>query len=138
MTIRRVDAAMDEAKRCDRVALIQGGRLLAIDTPQAIARLVRSPAVRDPRRAIGIARCSALRAFPHTASRSIRSARRCTTPTTRADVSPDRIAAEVRAFLSSQGFADAVVEATAPTVEDSFMARMGAPEGTSGPYRLKA
>jgi len=37
---------------------------------------------------------------------------------------------ELRAFLQSRGFADAEVEATPPTVEDSFIAQMGAPEGT--------
>jgi hypothetical protein len=41
-----------------------------------------------------------------------------------------RIAAELRDFLASRGFADAQVEPAAPTVEDSFIARMGAPEGT--------
>ena len=41
---------MDEADRCDRVALIQRGRLLAVDTPDAIARVVRSAAARHPRR----------------------------------------------------------------------------------------
>jgi hypothetical protein len=43
---------------------------------------------------------------------------------------PATIASELRAFLTSQGFPDAAVAPTAPTVEDSFIARMGAPEGT--------
>jgi ABC-type multidrug transport system ATPase subunit len=34
---------MDEADRCDRVALIQGGRLLAVDAPLAIARAFDHP-----------------------------------------------------------------------------------------------
>jgi hypothetical protein len=110
------------------VALIQGGRLLAIDTPKAIADSFDRPlfAVRasDRYRAL-----KALRGFPHTHSiypfgETLHYA------DTRADASPDQIAAEVRAFLSSQGFTDAAVAPTAPTVEDSFMARMGAPEGT--------
>jgi hypothetical protein len=37
---------------------------------------------------------------------------------------------ELRAFLTSRGFADAQVDPAAPTVEDSFIARMGAPEGS--------
>jgi hypothetical protein len=43
---------------------------------------------------------------------------------------PAAIANELRAFLASRGFADATVEPAAPTVEDSFIARMGAPEGS--------
>jgi ABC-type multidrug transport system ATPase subunit len=126
MTILVSTPYMDEAKRCDRVALIQGGRLLAIDTPQAIADSFGRPlfAIRasDRYRAL-----KALRAFPHTYSiypfgETLHYADK------RADASPDQIASEVRTFLSS-GFADATVETTAPTVEDSFMARMGAPEG---------
>jgi ABC-type multidrug transport system ATPase subunit len=39
---------MDEAKRCDRVALIQRGRLLAVDAPDGPG--VRSAADRHPRR----------------------------------------------------------------------------------------
>ena len=33
---------MDEAERCDRVALMHDGRLLEVDTPGAIARGVRT------------------------------------------------------------------------------------------------
>jgi len=46
----------------------------------------------------------------------------------RRDLAPERIGAEVAAFLASRGFADARVEPTPPTVEDSFIARMGAPD----------
>jgi hypothetical protein len=41
----------------------------------------------------------------------------------------DQIAREVRAFLEQRGFAAVQAEPAAPTVEDTFMARMGAPEG---------
>jgi len=127
MTILVSTPYMDEANRCDRVALIQGGRLLAIDTPQAIADSFDRPlfAVRagDRYRVL-----KALREWPHTHSiypfgETLHYADK------RADASADQIASELRAFLSSHGFADAAVAATRPTVEDSFMARMGAPEG---------
>src|SRR5579862_6474208 len=36
---------MDEATRCDRVALIQRGRLLAVDTPDAITRAFDRPLI---------------------------------------------------------------------------------------------
>jgi len=128
MTILVSTPYMDEAKRCDRVALIQGGKLLAIDTPQGIADSFDRPlfAIRASDRYRVL---KALRTFPHTHSiypfgETLHYADK------RADASPDQIASEVQAFLSSQGFADATAEPTAPTVEDSFMARMGAPEGT--------
>jgi len=55
---------MDEADRCDRVALMQGGRLLAVDTPQAIAQSFDRPllAVRAARRYPALL---ALRESPH-------------------------------------------------------------------------
>jgi hypothetical protein len=46
----------------------------------------------------------------------------------RADAPADAVAADVRAFLEARGFHDVRVEPTPPTVEDAFMARMGAPE----------
>jgi ABC-type multidrug transport system ATPase subunit len=58
---------MDEAGRCDRIALMQAGRILALDTPQAMAASYPLPlfAVRGPDR---LALLAALRALPHTAS----------------------------------------------------------------------
>ena len=71
---------MDEANRCDRVALIQRGRLLAIDTPAGIAASFDRPllAVRADDR---YRRCSALRAIRSTPHLCIRSARCSITPT---------------------------------------------------------
>jgi drug efflux transport system ATP-binding protein len=120
---------MDEANRCDRVALIQGGRLLAIDTPQAIADSFDRPlfAIRASDRYPVL---KALREFPHTHSiYPFGETLHYADTRDPAAASPDQIAAEVRAFLSSRGFAGVAVEPTAPTVEDSFMARMGAPQG---------
>jgi ABC-2 type transport system ATP-binding protein len=129
MTILVSTPYMDEANRCDRVALIQRGRLLGIDTPQQIASSFDRPllAIRtgDRYRAR-----LALRGWVHTHSvysfgDTLHYA------DTRNELGPDPLAAEVRAFLSSAGFADAVVQPTAPTVEDTFIARMGAPDGES-------
>jgi ABC-2 type transport system ATP-binding protein len=126
MTILVSTPYMDEANRCDRVALIQRGRLLGIDTPQQIASSFDRPlfAIRTDNRYRALL---ALRGWSHTHSiypfgETLHYA------DTRTELGPDRIAAELRAFLSSGGFADAVVQPTSPTVEDTFIARMGAPE----------
>jgi ABC-type multidrug transport system ATPase subunit len=128
MTIVVSTPYMDEANRCDRVALIQGGRLLVVDTPQAIARSFGRPllAVTAARRYPALlalresAHVHAVYPFGDTLHYV----------DARSGESPAAIARELRAFLESRGFADAGVEATPPTVEDSFIARMGAPEGT--------
>jgi len=118
---------MDEAKRCDRVALIQRGRLLAVDTPAAITASFGRPlmAVRahDRYRAL-----VALRQYAHTGSvYPFGEALHFTDA--RPDVRAVDIARDVKGFLETGGLRDVRVDETPPTVEDSFMARMGAPEG---------
>ncbi len=117
---------MDEATRCDRVALIQQGRVLAIDAPQAIGR--RFPralfAVRAGRRAALI---EALHAYPHTAS-AFPFGDAVHFSDARASVSPAQVSADVLAFLQRGGFDDARVEPIEPGVEDAFMELMGEPE----------
>ena len=112
---------MDEADRCDRVALIQRGRLLAVDTPDAIARVVRSSAARasaPAKRYRGAARAARIRS---TRTRSIRSATSLHyTDDARTTSGRSRSPRELRAFLASRGFADAAVEPIAPTVEDTL------------------
>lgn len=58
---------MDEANRCDRVALMQSGRVLALDTPPSLAAAYAHPlfAVRGPDR---LALLAVLRTLPHAAS----------------------------------------------------------------------
>jgi ABC-2 type transport system ATP-binding protein len=118
---------MDEAKRCDRVALIQRGRLLAIDTPDAIARSFDRPlfAVRAGNRYQAL---RALRQYPHTHTvYPFGEALHYTD--TRVGASADEIQREVETVLRGGGLDEVRVEPTAPTVEDSFMARMGGADG---------
>ncbi len=115
---------MDEADRCDRIALIQRGRLLAIDTPGAVARSFDRPLARGARRTGVTRRCTRC-ANTRIPTPRIRSARRFTSRTSAWTCPPQRSRAELRAFLESRGFGNLTVEPTAPTVEDTFMARMG-------------
>ncbi len=118
---------MDEANRCDRVALMQRGRILAIDTPSAITASFDRPlfAVRvaDRFRALHV-----LRDYPNT-NTIYPFGEVMHFTDSRSGVNPDQIAREATAYLGEHGVPDAAVTPTPPTIEDTFMARMGAPEG---------
>jgi ABC-2 type transport system ATP-binding protein len=130
MTIVVSTPYMDEAHRCDRVALIQNGQLLAVDTPDAIAKSFDRPlfAIRTSSRYRALL---LLRQSPHTGSvYPFGEALHYTD--SRDSASADEIANDVRALLTSNGLGDTDVRRTAPTVEDSFIARMTVPASPPG------
>ncbi len=113
---------MDEALRCDRVALILGGRILGIDVPSAMAGRFDHPlfAVHGGDR-YGL--LQVLRRFPRMHSvylfgDSLHYA------DDRAS-EPAAVVAELTAYLAANGHADARVESIAAGIEDSFIALMG-------------
>ena len=118
---------MDEANRCDRVALVQRGRILAIDTPSAITASFDRPlfAVRvaDRFRALHV-----LRDYPNT-NTIYPFGEVMHFTDSRSGVNPEQIASEATTYLGEHGVPNAAVTPTPPTIEDTFMARMGAPEG---------
>ena len=120
---------MDEAARCDRVALVDRGRILALDTPAAIIAEFDRPllAVRGTRR---YELLRATRAYAHTRS-AFPFGESLHYTDDRAEVTAERSADELRAHLRAAGHEDVSVEPTAPTIEDVFMARMGAPSGSA-------
>jgi ABC-2 type transport system ATP-binding protein len=117
---------MDEADRCDRVALMQRGRVLAVDRPAAIGDRFPGPllSVRGRDRHALI---QALRAAPHAAS---------VFPfgdvlhygDARLNRPPAAVADDVRAYLAERGFAGVEVAPIEPGIEDAFMALMGTEE----------
>ncbi|HST60135.1 MAG TPA: ABC transporter ATP-binding protein, partial [Longimicrobium sp.] len=118
---------MDEATRCDRVALIQGGRILDVDAPDAIGARYPLPllAVRAGQR---FTLLQALRRFPH--ARSVYPfGEEMHYTDARADGDPAAVAGEVQGWLRAEGFADAHAAPIAAGIEDSFMALMGAADG---------
>ncbi|TCD47416.1 ABC transporter ATP-binding protein [Chlorobium sp. N1] len=109
---------MDEATRCDRVAFLQEGRLLAVDTPEGVTALFRAPllavSAREKHRLI-----TELRAFPHA-----RSAYAFGSSVHYADLRDEVSAAEIEAYLQSKGLRDLSVAPVKPGIEDTFMALM--------------
>jgi ABC-type multidrug transport system ATPase subunit len=110
---------MDEAVRCDRVSLMQGGRLLATDRPQNIERRYPRPlfAVRGPD-VLGL--LAALRHFPHAAAvwpfgESLHYT------DARADAPAEAIVGELHAHLRDRGLGQATIEAIPASIEDAFM-----------------
>lgn len=117
---------MDEANRCDRVALVQKGRILAIDTPDGITRSFDRPlfAVRSSDRYRALL---ALREYPATHTiYPFGEALHYTSKGT--GVQSDRVQREVADYLRSKGIEDVQVERISASIEDSFMAHMGSDE----------
>lgn len=116
---------MDEAARCDRVALLDRGRILRIDAPEAIGAGYARPlvAVRGPDR---YRLLHALRDLPHAASvYPFGSTIHYTDD--REDAAPRDVAAEVLGELTARGLTGTAAEPIDPDIEDVFMALMGGP-----------
>lgn len=113
---------MDEADRCERVALVQKGKILEIDAPGAIGGRYEWPllavAARDRSRLL-----AALRAEPHAYSvypfgEEVHFTDR------RPDADPAALAVALAERLRAAGLADARVRPIRAGIEDVFMARM--------------
>jgi ABC-type multidrug transport system ATPase subunit len=122
LTIVASTPYMDEAARCDRVALIQQGRILDVTDPRAIGARFGRPllAVHSADR---VRLLRALREHPHAHSvfpfgEAVHYTDR------RVDRDVGEIAAELRRHLADSGIGDASVSAIEAGVEDVFMALM--------------
>jgi ABC-type multidrug transport system ATPase subunit len=113
---------MDEALRCDRVALVQGGRILQIDRPGEIGSRYPLPLVE----VTGHERYKmllALRKAPHAHSVYPFGTSLHLTDD-RAGHDTQTVAAEARDYLRANGFADADATPIDAGIEDSFMELM--------------
>ena len=115
---------MDEASRCDRVALLQGGRILRIDRPGDIGSSFGRPllGVRAPGDRSSLLRT--LRAAPHALSVHPFGAE-LHYADSRTGADPLTLAAGLRQHLADSGFAGAEVAPIDPGIEDVFMSLMG-------------
>lgn len=111
---------MDEADQCHRVALMQSGSMMSIDSPAGIVAQFDKPlfSVTGSNK-FGI--MQALKAFRH--AHSVFSFGSCIHYT---DQRPAPEVSEIKTFLRDQGFADAAIVTETPGIEDTFMALMTA------------
>ena len=105
---------MDEATLCDRIALIQGGRFLQVDTPQGIVG--RYPEALWSVQADGMhALLDAIREYPHTkGSFSFGEAYHVT-------LDEGGTPEALKHYLEQRGHSSVRVERIQPSVEDCFM-----------------
>jgi ABC-type multidrug transport system ATPase subunit len=115
---------MDEASRCDRIALAHEGRLLTIDTPDRIAAAFDRPllAVRANDRYAALRR---LKSYPPMHS-VYPFGETLHYTDARIDESASAIAGDVSRFLGAGGLSGAEVFEVPATIEDRFMALAGA------------
>ena len=110
---------MDEATRCDRVSLMQAGRLLVTDRPAEIGRRYPRPlfAVRGPN-VLGL--LGALRGFAHAAAVwPFGEALHYTDD--RPDAPPELIARELAGHVAAAGLTDVTMAPIPAGIEDAFM-----------------
>lgn len=119
-------AYMDEATRCDRVALMQKGRLLAVDTPAAIASRYPHPLLAVHARERH-ALLQLLREYPHAAS-VYPFGENAHYSDARSGIAAEGAAQDLRQFLAAKNLNDVRVIPIHAGIEDAFMELMGAPE----------
>lgn len=114
---------MDEAIRCDRVALIHGGHILQIDRPHRIGARFTFPllAVRGAQR---YAMLKGLREFPHAHSVYL-FGDELHYADARADYPVEAVSDEVLLYLAERGHRDVAARPIAAGIEDSFIELMG-------------
>jgi ABC-2 type transport system ATP-binding protein len=110
---------MDEASRCDRVSLMQDGRMLVTDRPDGIVRAYPRPLL-----AVGgpniLSLLGALRRSPHAAAVwPFGGAVHYTDA--RPDAAPELIARELAAYLESAGLSGVSIDPIGASIEDAFM-----------------
>lgn len=109
---------MDEAERCHRVALMQGGRIMDVDTPAGLIEKFEAPlfGVRgEPRLKL----IETLRAYPHAVS-----VHPFGDSLHYVDDRSSAAASTIAEDLRKSGFEDVDVRPIRPTVEDCFMGLM--------------
>ena len=136
LTIIASTPYMDEAARCDRIALMQDGALLALDTPAAVGKRFPRPlfAVASPERS---ALLQALRAYPHAASVYPFGASAHFSDQ-RAQLDTDTLMRELTTYLQAQHLSGITVTPIEAGIEDTFIELMSTPSAAPATSRVAA
>jgi ABC-2 type transport system ATP-binding protein len=120
---------MDEAERCGRVALLDAGRLVALDTPEALDNAMpgRILAVQAP----GLSRGALLAALARVDG-ATGPAQPYGSMAHLPASDPERAATAARAALAAAGATEVTVEPVAPSLEDVFIARASGRDSAAG------
>ena len=115
MTILVSTAYMDEARRCDRIALMREGEFIAMDTPDNI--------IADYEQTLWAVRGDNLSSM----LADIRAFEKVETSFAFGDqhhitVDPQLTKEELSSYLAEKGYSNVTIEETTPTVEDCFLA----------------
>jgi ABC-type multidrug transport system ATPase subunit len=116
---------MDEAGRCERVALIDAGRILRIDAPGSLGGTYGLPllAVRGAASPDRVGLLRTLRELPH--AESVHPFGESVHYTdSRADAPPGELALELTTAMAAAGFPGTEVAPVEPGIEDVFMSLM--------------
>ncbi|HHW80881.1 MAG TPA: ABC transporter ATP-binding protein, partial [Bacteroidales bacterium] len=115
MTILVSTAYMDEARRCDRIALMREGEFIAMDTPDNI--------IADYEQTLWAVRGDNLSSM----LADIRAFEKVETSFAFGDqhhitVDPQLTKEELSSYLAEKGYSNVTIEEITPTVEDCFLA----------------
>lgn len=125
---------MDEAARCDRIALLQGGQLLRPPaTPDTVAESYGAPLVRVRARGKRPEILRMLRRIDAVSRADVFGERIHVTDT---DNGVEELARRVERQLAAAGFHDSTAEPARPSVEDVFMALMSDSSEPEGPSHV--
>ena len=130
LTILLTTPYLDEAERCSRVALIDEGRLLTVDAPDALRAAeagILVEIVAEPRRAAA----DALRATPGVADVQVFGERLHATLPSGAEEEGEEAASALASRLRAAGVKVLSARPTTPSLEDVFIGRIRAREGAA-------
>lgn len=109
---------MDEARLCDRIALIQNGKIISIDTPQGILEKFDAPLLAVKSHSM-IRLLYDIRAWSHTENGYAFGEYHHLIPA--GLPVNDELFSRLRHYLSERGHQDIVITPVAPTIEDCFI-----------------
>jgi ABC-2 type transport system ATP-binding protein len=123
VTIFVSTAYLDEAERCNRIGLINEGKLLACGSPDEVKRLMRGTILEvrsdQPRKTAAVLRDRIGKESVGLFGDRVHVVTR----------EPERSEREVRSALAEHGISSADVRAVEPSLEDVFVSVLGGPHG---------